>query len=138
MFKRKGDGFARAKKYHLCTACLHADPKIFKECPSCKVVGMRVFFPSRVEMIRAGELIRMQVAGQISRLRFHPRYDLVVEGSKICGYEADSEYMKDGQIIIEDVKPFGDFMDKIASMKIDLFNAINRKHGLSVSIHRRK
>jgi hypothetical protein len=138
MFKRKADGFARAKKYHLCTSCLHVQPLLFKECPSCKVEGMRVFFPSRVEMIRAGELIRMQVAGKISRLRFHPRYDLIVEGTKICAYEADSEYMLEGKTVIEDVKPFGDFMDKIAAMKISLFNAINKKHGLSVSIHRRK
>lgn len=138
MFKRKGEGFARAKKFHLCTACLHYEPKPFKACPKCGVDGMRKFFPSRIEMIRAGELIRAQVAGEISRLRFHPRYDLVVEGTRLCAYEADSEYMKDGQIIVEDVKPFGDFMDPIAALKIDLFNAINRKHGLSVNIHRRK
>lgn len=137
-FKSKRDGFARAKKFHMCTACTQSQSAIFKVCPGCGASGMRVFLPSRAEMLRAAELIRMQVAGEISRLRFHPRYDLVVEGRKICAYEADSEYMKDGQTIIEDVKPFGDFMDKIASMKIDLFNAINAKHGLSVHIHRRK
>lgn len=138
MFKRKADGFARAKKYHLCTACCSFDPKPFKICPSCGVSGMREFFPSRVEMLRACELIRLQVAGKISGLKFHPRFDLMVEGVKICAYEADSQYQENGRTVIEDVKPHGDFMDKIAAMKIDLFNAINRKHGLSVSIHRRK
>lgn len=138
-FTSKTDAMSRAKTTHCCTACLHSQQETFKICPACQAPGMRVYFRSRVEHIRGVELIMLQKAGKISGLRFLPKYDLVVEGTKICGYEADAEYRdENGKVVVEDTKPDGDFMDKTAVFKIALFNALHQKHGIAVKIHRRK
>lgn len=138
-FTSKRDAMSRARKIHCCTACLHNQPEIFKVCPKCGAGNdMRVYFPSRAEHLRGVQLIMFQKYGQISNLKFHPRYDLIVEGVKICAYEADCSYIENGKQIIEDTKPEGtDFMDAVAKFKIALFNALYAKHGLSVSIYRK-
>lgn len=139
-FKSKNHAFSLAKKYHLCTACLTTSPIKFEYCPICKAHGMRVYFPSRIEMLRACDLIRLQIAKRISNLRFHPRYPIIVNGEEICVYVADTTYFDCDlkKTVVEDVKASGNFMDDVAALKIALFNAINKEHGLSVSIHRRK
>lgn len=105
---------------------------------------------SKAELKRAGELLLAQQLGQISCLIFQPRYDLMVEGVKVARYTADFEYIEtisghDAEkgedfvkemTVVEDTKPPG-FMDKYAKLKIDLFNAIFAKDGLSVRISRR-
>lgn len=138
-FTSKGDAMARAKKVHCCTACLFSSPATFKECPECHVTGMRVYFPSRSEHLRAVALIQMQLHGEISQIKFHPRYDLIVEGRKICAYEADVSYVdRAGKQIIEDTKASGtDFIEPVAELKISLFNALFEKHGLQVKIYRK-
>ena len=136
-FTSKRDGMNRANRTHTCTACLHNQPTTFKVCPECGVDGMRVYFPSRAEHIRGVQLIIKQTEGKISQLKFHPRDNLLVDGSKICAYEADCSYIENGKQIIEDTKASGtDFIDKIAEFKISLFNALNKKHGLKVKIYR--
>lgn len=98
---------------------------------------MRVYFPSHAEHVRGAYLIRLSAEGTITNLRFHPRYDLVVEGQKITTYVADAEYRRDGKLVIEDTKaPNTDFMDPAAALKIGLFNALHVKHGVAVTIHR--
>lgn len=126
----------KAKKNHMCTACLHYQTATFKECPKCGAKDMRVFFPSMAELSRASTLIHMQVRGEISDLRFHPRFDLMVEGQKAAVYEADSMYRQGVKTIVEDVKPEGDFMEDLAKLKIKLFDILHAKHGLSVKIVR--
>lgn len=120
----------------MCISCLHSQPQTFKACPACGQADSRVFFPSAVEMARAALLIHRQRRGDISSLEFHPRVDLIVEGTKICAYEADSAYIENEKQIYEDVKPEGDFMDATAALKIALFNAIHKKHGILVKIVR--
>lgn len=62
--------------------------------------------------------------GKIRNLRFQPRFDLVVNGQKICAYTADAEYVDgNGQQIIEDTKP-KDFITPEAKLKIAIFNAV--------------
>lgn len=134
--RTKADWRAKAKKNHMCTACLHYQTATFKACPRCGEDGMRVFFPSMAELSRASSLIRMLVAGEISDLKFHPCFDLMVEGQKVAVYEADSMYRKDGKQVVEDVKPEGDFMEDVAKIKIRLFDVLHAKHGLSVKIVR--
>lgn len=137
-FTSKADAMSRAKKVHVCTACLFTSSQTFKECPQCSVSGMRVYFPSRVEHLRAVDLIKLQIVGTISNLRFHPRYDLVVEGTKICTYEADAEYIENKKLVVEDVKAGGtDFIDKTSAFKIKLFDALFKKHGIAVKIMRK-
>lgn len=135
----KLDGIRSAKAVHFCVACRHTQAENWKEdpCPSCGKSGSRYYFMSEVEQKRAAELLLMQNLGQIRGLKFQPRYDLVVEGVHICTYVADFSYIKpDQKTVIEDVKP-EKFIDAMAKMKIDLFNAINKKHGLSVKLHKK-
>jgi hypothetical protein len=135
-FRSKADFRAAAKKNHMCLSCLHYQSATFKVCPRCGVDGMCEYFPSMAELSRASTLIHMQLRGEISHLRFHPKYDLVVEGVKVCRYEGDAEYRKNGKLIVEDTKPPGDFMEDSAKLKIALFNALHAKHGVSVKIYR--
>jgi hypothetical protein len=123
---------------HVCTHCLFDSAKTFDKCPNpnCGVSGLRVYFPSRAEHVRAAQLINMQADGKITGLKFHPRFDLKVEGEKICTYVADSQYYRDGKMILEDVKPPGDFIDGLADLKISLFNAVHKKLGVSIQIYR--
>lgn len=135
-FRSQQQALNTAKRTHCCTACRHQQPLTFDVCPSCGVEGMRVYFRSEKELGRAMTLILLQRSGKISQLKFLPKFDLAVEGTKICGYEADAQYVEDGKTVIEDSKPEGDFMTDTAKFKIALFNALNKKHGLSVRIVR--
>lgn len=89
---------------------------------------------SEVEHKRGMLLLTMQRAGTITRLRFQPRYDLVVNGQKVGVYTADVEYYEAEKLIVEDTKP-EKFMDDLALLKIKLFEAI---FGLTVKIPQRK
>jgi hypothetical protein len=129
----KADGFTRAKKFHVCLDCRHNQNETFKECPACGSKN-RQYFMSRAELKRGMLLLTLQAAGTISRLRFQPRYDLIVNGQKIGVYTADAEYYQDGIFVVEDTKP-ANFMDETAKIKIKLFEAI---YGLTVKIPQRK
>lgn len=70
-----------------------------------------ITFDSISEKDRYLELIIMERAGTISNLRCHPEYELIPT-QRIPGkptlrrhrYTADFEYVRDGELIIEDVK----------------------------------
>ncbi len=61
---------------------------------------------SKRERDRCLELQLMERAGAISDLVNQPKYDLIVDGTKIAYYKADFEYtdMETGKRITEDVK----------------------------------
>jgi len=120
--KSKIDGFSRAKRYHLCTSCRHYQAEKFDSCPRCEA-KTRVYFPSMAELKRASTLLLLRDSGEISNLRFHPRYELAVNGQKITTYVADAEYRRDGVVVYEDTKPVN-FMDDMAKIKIRLFEAV--------------
>jgi len=63
-----------------------------------------ILFDSKKEANRYCQLKLLARAGTISELELQPRFDLVVNGFKICTYIADFRYIKDNKIIIEDVK----------------------------------
>lgn len=132
------DWRALAKKCHLCTACLHNQVTTWKDaCPKCGAPqGNREYMPSSAELRRASQLILLLRAGKISQLKFHPRFDLKVEGILVCKYEADAQYVENGKQIIEDTKAEGDFIEPVAKLKIALFNALHHKLGLTVKLHR--
>lgn len=128
------DWRALAVKRHMCVQCLHNQHEIWgKECPKCQANDSREFMPSRAELNRASQLILMQRAGKISRLRFHPRFDLKVNSIKVCAYEADAEYFENGKMVVEDTKPDGTFIEPVAKLKIALFEAI---FGVKVKLYR--
>lgn len=73
-------------------------------------IGNEVF-DSQAEADRYMELLVAQKAGIISELECHPHYDLIplqkVPGQRSFrphGYTADFCYMRDGTLIVEDVK----------------------------------
>ena len=126
-----------AVKSHLCTACLAHQPTTWKVCPKCGAPeGNREFMPSMAELKRAAQLCHLARLGKITDLKFHPLFDLKVDGVKVCVYEADSQYMENGKLVVEDTKPSGDFMEPVAKLKIALFNALHSKFGISVKIYR--
>lgn len=132
-FTQKSDGFKAAKRVHVCRDCLHNQPETYKECPKCHSRN-RVYFPSRTEHIRAAALIQLEKAGDIERLRFHVRFDLVVNGVKLCQYVCDADYYAGGVYVVEDTKSES-FMDELSKLKIRLFQAL---YGITVTIPQRK
>lgn len=132
-FSSKLDGMRAAKRFHVCLDCRHHQPTIYKNCPVCGSTN-RQYFMSKVEFERGMQLLVLLAAGTITRLRFQPKYDLNVNGRKICTYIADAEYYESDKLVCEDTKP-KNFMDASALIKIKLFEAI---HGITVRIPQRK
>jgi len=132
-FTSKLDGMRAAKRYHVCLDCRHHQPTIYKNCPSCGSTN-RQYFMSKVEFERGMTLLVLLAAGTIERLRFQHKFDLEVNGRKICAYVADASYYEGGQFVVEDSKPIR-FMDKTAEIKIKLFEAV---YGVTVKIPQRK
>ena len=72
--------------------------------------GKLVTFDSIAESVRAVELQRLEIAGEIKALSLQPSFTLQqtmkVRGKTVRSivYKADFEYLEDGQTIIEDVK----------------------------------
>lgn len=64
-------------------------------------------FASMHEAQRYRELLLLQYAGEIRDLELQPRFDIVVNGKKICRYIADFRYLTTGgQVVIEDAKGY--------------------------------
>ena len=67
---------------------------------------------SKREAIRCNELHLLQDAGEITDLIIHPQYWFVINGKQLkhtngrrVGYKSDFEYIENGIIVAEDVKP---------------------------------
>lgn len=43
-------------------------------------------------------------AGIITDLEMQPKFDLIVNGQKVCRYIADFRYERNGEVIVHDVK----------------------------------
>lgn len=65
-----------------------------------------IMFASKAEAHRYGELKILKSAGEITDLVLQPRFDIDVNGKRICFYKADFQYfdVKKQKKIIEDVK----------------------------------
>lgn len=61
-------------------------------------------FDSKKEAKRYVQLTLMEKHGLISDLTLQPRFDLIVNGTKIGFYKADFQYAQDGKTVVEDVK----------------------------------
>ncbi len=62
------------------------------------------FFSSKKEANRYLILKAMAEAGKIKNLVLQPKYEIVVNGQKVCGYRADFSYDWNGRRITEDCK----------------------------------
>ena len=83
-------------------------------------------FDSQAEARRYAELVTLQDAGFITRLRVHPVYRLEVNGVLICRYEGDFAYFESDREVVEDVKGV---RTRVYVMKRKLMKAI---HGIEI------
>jgi hypothetical protein len=78
-------------------------------------------FDSTKEANRYTQLLLMQRAGEISKLRHHPRFPLtcgsrpvMYQSNRAAYYEADFEYtLPDGRVVVEDVKGYDTQVSKL-------------------------
>lgn len=63
-------------------------------------------FHSKREAARYGKLKWMEKVGIISSLELQPRFEITVNGQKICTYVGDFEYTENGVRVVEDVKGY--------------------------------
>jgi hypothetical protein len=68
------------------------------------VDGIR--FDSKKEAARWGELLLMRSAGLIADLERQVRFDLDVNGVRVCRYVADFTYVEGDCVVVEDCKGF--------------------------------
>jgi hypothetical protein len=67
-----------------------------------EIDGIR--FASQAEGRRYCQLKLLERAGEISRLELQPRYDITINGVKVCTYVGDFRYMTKDRVVTEDVK----------------------------------
>lgn len=92
-----------------------------------QVDGIR--FSSRKEANRYCELKLLKAAGEIVDLQIQPRFDMVINGHKVCFYLADFAYRQDGKLVVEDVKSPATRKIPIYRLKNKLMKAV---HGIDV------
>ena len=63
-----------------------------------------VTFDSKKESARYSDLKLMHRAGAITDLTLQPKFDIVINGQKVCSYIADFSYVENGVTVVEDVK----------------------------------
>lgn len=63
-------------------------------------------FDSRAEARRYADLKLLARAGEITNLEIQPKFDITINGVKICTYIADFRYVEFGsnEVVVEDVK----------------------------------
>jgi len=87
-----------------------------------------VTFPSKKEAARWIELRLLQKAGLISDLRRQVKFDLAVNGIKVCAYWADFTYIEDAALVVEDTKSSAT-KTPVFRLKAKLMAAI---HGITI------
>lgn len=86
-------------------------------------------FASKREARRYHNLCLLQRAGEISELELQPKYDLVVEGMKVCSYVGDFRYLLHRKRIVEDVKSPATAKNPVYRLKKKLMQAC---HGITI------
>lgn len=62
-------------------------------------------FDSGMEWRRYTDLRLLEAAGEVHDIEVHPKFDIIVNGIRVAGYEADFRYEgRDGNVHVEDVK----------------------------------
>lgn len=79
-------------------------------------------FDSTIELERYGELKNLLRAGLIENLEVHPRFEVFINGEKLCHYTADFRYFDKelGKVVIEDVK-------SIATQNLDPYYKLRKR-----------
>jgi hypothetical protein len=87
---------------------------------------------SKREAIRCNELYILQAAGEITDLTIHPQYWFVINGRQLknpnvrrVGYKSDFEYVENGLLVTEDVKPSSKLaISRDYPLRIAIFKAL--------------
>lgn len=89
-----------------------------------------ITFASKAEARRYSHLKLLVRIGEIEDLELQPKFDLVVNGQKVCGYIADFRYRVSatGATVVEDVKS-APTRTKEYRIKVKLLKAL---HGVEV------
>jgi len=94
-----------------------------------KTVVDGITFDSIKESVRYRQLMLLQRAGKIHHLELQARFDLDVNGMRICFYKADFVYNDEsGRCVVEDVKGI---LTPVFRLKYKLMKAI---HGIDIKI----
>lgn len=93
-------GFGNSQRSNKCVVCGHGLPKH----RNVKVKLDGYTFDSKKEADHYLVLLMRQKMKEITRLEVHPRFKLEVNGEKVGTYVGDFSYIKNGKVIVEDVK----------------------------------
>lgn len=93
-----------------------------------KTVLDGITFDSNLEAKRWQELQLLERAGQITGLERQVPFPLIVNGAKVCTYNADFVYFENGERVVEDAKGM---KTPEFSLKAKLFKAI---HGFDIML----
>lgn len=63
-----------------------------------------ISFASKAEAQRYMLLMLLERQGLIAQLELQPKFPMKINGVKVCTYIADFKYIRDGIVVIEDVK----------------------------------
>lgn len=81
-------------------------------------------FDSVKEAKRYSVLKIKERIGEISDLSFHPSFDIIINGLKVCSYKADFQYFVDGCSVVEDVKSDPTAQKQVYRLKKKLMKAV--------------
>lgn len=87
-------------------------------------------FQSTKEARRSVELDTLVRIGEISELRRQVRFEFVINGHRVCAYDADFVYIdRDGRQVVEDTKSDGTRTNRAYRIKVKLMRAV---HGITI------
>jgi hypothetical protein len=102
-----------------------------------KPVHDGIKFDSKREFLRYMDLKMLERAGEIHDIQVHPRYPIIIAGieirlmskryhkaGRLLVYEADFEYVRDGETVIEDVKMQSGHRTEVYKIKRALMKAM--------------
>jgi hypothetical protein len=88
-----------------------------------------ISFDSRKEAVRYAHLKLLQKTHKISDLTLQPKFDIVINGIKVCSYIADFSYIENGVAVVEDVKSEVTRKLPVYRLKRKLMRAV---HGIEI------
>jgi hypothetical protein len=89
-----------------------------------RVVVNGVTFDSLAEAKRYSELKLLEKAGEIADLKRQERYNLWVNGHKVCAFVSDFSYVENSVPVVEDLKSQHTRSLPVFRLKAKLFKAI--------------
>ena len=87
-------------------------------------------FASQREMVRFGFLRLELKSGRISELETQPSWIVNINGKRLCRYTADFRYVRNGAVVIEEVKSSGTAKDAAYKLRR---RAAELEHGIVIT-----